>query len=72
MATLARSLHLEGSGTHHGSGRCSWGNGVSSIVVLEDIELIPVLKLEPFRFAAGDRSAPSGIYEDMPENWYRY
>jgi len=45
---------------------------VSSIVVLEDIELIPVLKLEPFRFAAGDRSAPSGIYEDMPENWYRY
>jgi len=45
---------------------------VSSIVVLADIELIPVLKLEPFLFAADGRSAPSGIYEDMPEAWYRY
>ena len=43
-----------------------------SIVVLEGIELIPVVNLEPFRFAAGDRLAPSGIYEDMPEQWYRY
>jgi hypothetical protein len=47
-------------------------NGVQSIVVLEGIELIPVLKLEPFRFGAEDRSAPSGIYEDMPEEWCRY
>ena len=45
---------------------------LSSIVVLEGIELIPVLKFEPFRFAAGDRSAPSGIYVDVPEEWYRY
>ena len=41
-----------------------------NIVVLEGIELIPVLKLEPFRFGVEDRSAPSGIYEDMPEEWY--
>jgi len=47
-------------------------NRVSSIVVLENVELIPVVKLEPFRFAAEGRSAPSGIYEDMPEEWYRY
>jgi hypothetical protein len=45
---------------------------VSSIVVLEDIELIPVLKFEPFRFAAEGRSSPSGFYEDMREEWYRY
>jgi hypothetical protein len=45
---------------------------VSSIVVLQDIELIPVLELEPFRFAAEGRSSPSGVYEDMPEEWYRY
>jgi hypothetical protein len=45
---------------------------VSSIVVLQDIELIPVLKFEPFRFAAECRSSPSGFYEDMPEEWYRY
>jgi hypothetical protein len=48
------------------------GNGVSSIVVLDDIELIPVLKLEPFSFAAEGRSSPPGIYDDMPEEWYRY
>jgi hypothetical protein len=45
---------------------------VSSIVVLEDIELIPVLKFEPFRFAAESRCSPSGVYEDMREEWYRY
>jgi hypothetical protein len=45
---------------------------VLRIIVLENFELIPVLKLEPFRFAAEDRSAPSGIYEDVPEDWYRY
>jgi hypothetical protein len=45
---------------------------VSSIVVLQDIELIPVLKFEPFRFAAECRSSPSGFYEDMPEEWHRY
>jgi hypothetical protein len=45
---------------------------VSSIVVLQDIQLIPVLKFEPFRFAAEYRSSPSGFYEDMPEEWYRY
>src|SRR5262244_1029428 len=42
-------------------------NGVSGIVALDDIELIPVLKLEPFRFAAEGRSSPPGIYQDMPE-----
>ena len=45
---------------------------MSGVVVLENVELIPVLKLEPFRFAAGDRLAPSRIYEDVPEEWYRY
>jgi hypothetical protein len=45
---------------------------VSGVVVLENLELIPVLKLEPVRFAAGDRSAPSRIYEHVPEEWYHY
>jgi hypothetical protein len=43
-----------------------------SIVVLEDIELIPVVQLEPFVFASDDRSLPSGRYQDMPEEWHRY
>jgi hypothetical protein len=45
---------------------------VSSVVVLQDIELIPVLRLEPSQFAAQGRSSPSGVYEDMPEEWHRY
>jgi hypothetical protein len=45
---------------------------VSSIVALEDTELIPVLELAPYDFRADDRPTPSGIYQDMPEEWYRY
>jgi len=45
---------------------------VSSIVVLQDIELIPVLKFEPFQFAAEGRSPPFGFYERMPEEWHRH
>ena len=45
---------------------------VSSIVKLEDVELIPVLQCEPFRFAAEDRLPPAGTYKDMPEEWDRY
>ena len=37
-----------------------------------DIELIPVLELAPFDFAADDRSMPSRPYQEMPEEWYRY
>ena len=45
---------------------------MASIVVVDDIELISVLKFEPFQFAAAGRSSPPGFYEDMPEDWYRY
>ncbi len=45
---------------------------MSSIVVLEDIELIPVVELEPYVFASKGRSFPSGRFEDIPEEWYRY
>jgi hypothetical protein len=45
---------------------------IVSIVVLEEIELIPVLELAPFDFGAGDRSSPSGTYADTPEEWQHY
>jgi hypothetical protein len=45
---------------------------VSSVIVLEEIELIPVLKFEPFRFATESRRSPSRCYEDMLEEWFRY
>jgi hypothetical protein len=45
---------------------------MNSIIELEDIELIPVLELAPSDFRADDRSMPSGCYQEMPEEWYRY
>jgi len=45
---------------------------VSSIVVLDEIELMPVVKFEPFNFGADDRSMPPRPYQEMPEEWYRY
>lgn len=45
---------------------------MSSIVKLEDVELIPVLRCEPFWFAREDRLPPAGTYKDMPEEWHRY
>jgi hypothetical protein len=45
---------------------------VSNIVDLEDIELIPVLQLDPYDFRAGDRPMPSGSYDDMPGAWHCY
>jgi hypothetical protein len=47
-------------------------NAVCRVVVLEDIELIPVLQFEPSAFAADDRPGPSGLVKDIPEEWYRY
>lgn len=43
-----------------------------SVVALEDVELIPVLELEPSKFGADGRSGPSGSYTQMPEAWHRY
>jgi hypothetical protein len=45
---------------------------VSSVIVLDGIELIPVLKFEPYNFGVDDRPMPSRPYKDMPEEWYRF
>src|SRR5262245_32518256 len=45
---------------------------VPSVLTLQDVELIPVLKLEPFNFAARARPMPAGYRWDMPEEWHRY
>ena len=42
---------------------------MSSIVVLEGVELIPVLELVPMKFATQTRSSPSS---SDAEEWYRY
>ncbi len=45
---------------------------MSILVVLERIELIPVLELEPFKFATQTRSSSALTDPDFPEEWYRY
>ncbi len=39
--------------------------------VIEGIQLIPVLELEPFKFSAENRKSPSGALCD-PDEWFRY
>jgi hypothetical protein len=45
---------------------------LSSIVVLEDIEMIPVVELEPYSFCSDDRLIPARFCQDAPDDWYRY
>lgn len=45
---------------------------MSGIVVLEEVELIPVVELEPAAFATQERTSPSGSFREVPEQWYRY
>ena len=45
---------------------------MSSIVALEDIELIPVVELGHMRLARTLGRLPSGYYQDVPDDWYRY
>jgi hypothetical protein len=39
---------------------------------LGDLELIPVLELEPFLFATREQARPTGTARDMPEDSHRY
>jgi hypothetical protein len=45
---------------------------MSSVIVLDGIELIPVLELMPITFAAQARSSPSGTPLDVPDQWDQY
>jgi hypothetical protein len=39
---------------------------------LEAVVLVPAVELEPFAFAASDRTHPAGTGPDSPEEWSRY
>lgn len=45
---------------------------MSNLIVLTDVELVPVLELEPMKFALGEYPSPAGTGPDMPEAWHRY
>ncbi len=45
---------------------------MTGLTVLRSLELLPVLELEPGRFAAREYPLPSGSGLEMPEAWRRY
>jgi hypothetical protein len=45
---------------------------MSNLFVLQDVELVPVLELEPMKFATGEHPLRVGTGPDMPEAWHRY
>src|ERR1700733_2540385 len=50
----------------------SGASAMSNLIVLEGVELIPVLELEPCKFATQTRTSPSGTFWDVPDDWFRY
>ena len=44
----------------------------SNLIVLEGIQLVPVLELVPTKFSSQTRESPSGSSRDVPEEWFRY
>jgi hypothetical protein len=45
---------------------------MSNLIILPDVELVPVLELEPMKFATGEHPLPVGTGPDMPEAWHHY
>lgn len=45
---------------------------MSNTILLEGIELIPVLELTPSKFATQTRESPSGSSWEVPDDWSRY
>lgn len=45
---------------------------MSGLILLRDLQLIPVLELEPWQFSIHERPLPSGSAIEMPEAWGRY
>jgi hypothetical protein len=43
-----------------------------NLMVLEGIQLVPVLEVEPCKFSTQTRQSPSGTFWDVPEEWLRY
>ena len=42
------------------------------LIVLESLQLVPVIELEPGRFSTQIRQSPSSMYREAPEEWYQY
>jgi hypothetical protein len=45
---------------------------MQQLVVLHDVRLVPVLELEPGRFATRERPLPSGSFREVPQEWDCY
>lgn len=42
------------------------------LIVLRDMELAPVLELEPWKFATHSRTLPTASSRELPDEWLRY
>src|SRR5262245_44767678 len=45
---------------------------VTALTGLEAMVLVPVVELEPAKFATHEHPLPAGTGPDMPEEWHRY
>jgi len=45
---------------------------MQTLAILHDVRLVPVIELEPFRFATRERTSPCGSAREVPEEWTRY
>lgn len=45
---------------------------MSGLTVLDTVELMPVIELEPAKFSTREHPSPSGTFRDVPEEWNRY
>jgi hypothetical protein len=45
---------------------------MSNLIIIQDVELVPVLKLEPMKFTSPEHPLPVGTGPEMPEGWHRY
>jgi len=42
------------------------------LTVLQDIDLVPAIELEPWKFATQERPLPTSSSRDLPGDWHRY
>lgn len=45
---------------------------MSELILLEAIELVPVIELEPATFSTREHPLPFGTFRDVPDEWNRY
>ncbi len=45
---------------------------MAALISLDEIDLLPVVELEPAKFTTRERPLPAGSFRDVPAEWPRY